>query len=131
MRVMQVSAILVAALCTGCVTRPADHRTTGLYLGITKLTTGQSSPAEHDGVSRTRVRALGAWLEASPRAGSVGNVGVGWLDSRRLIVPADCRVVIIVSSEIELASVQALLSADAIRRGEQCVIKDPPLSALP
>jgi hypothetical protein len=109
---------------TGCVAHATGERSIGRYLGYVEVRTDPATAGEPAGVRRTRVLTLGGWLETSPRGDGVESVGAGWRSSRLLIVPEGCRLVVIVKSDAELISARAVLNANAIQRGEQCVVKD-------
>lgn len=104
-RVLSCCFVGLAVLgATGCQTagagQPASH-----YFG---LVTVHAPGADAGNVSRTDVRVLGAWVDAS-KAGHGPSGGVGWRRARLLSAPADCRLVIIVDSDAQVASAEALL----------------------
>jgi hypothetical protein len=121
---------LCAALC-GCAVQGTNETVVGRYFGFVEVRSDPPPGDTASGVRHVRVRTLGGWLELSPDAGGVESVGAGWRSSDRLVVPNDCRLVIIVRNDAELASARALLDTQAIARGELCLIQDRELSSRP
>lgn len=122
----RLTAFLVCLLSlalNGCVA-VGTGQVVGRYVGFVEVLEPAPVAGTAAGVRQTRVRTLGGWLEVSPGVGGVESLGAGWRSSQRLIVPKDCRLVIIVRSEAEMASVKTLLSLEGVAKGEQCLLKD-------
>jgi hypothetical protein len=126
---LAVSALALA--CAGCVSHSTVSRSTageervvGRYIGFVEVTAPGGVPGEPPGVSRRSVKVLGGWVETSSVHGGLENAGVGWREGRQLVVPRECRLIVIVRSAEELDSARAMLSADMIAKGDLCVIQD-------
>jgi hypothetical protein len=83
-----------------------------------QLEAGTNPPA----VRLQRALTIGAWAEGAPSGGSQ-SVGVGLRRSRRIVVPADCRLVIVAPSE---AALQQALAMDIVKEGKACAISNSP-----
>jgi hypothetical protein len=125
---MQVSRSLAALGLSialgGCLSQGDGQRATGHYVGFVTVWTEPARAGEPPGVRRTTVRTLGGWLDLAPKDGGVESLGAGWRSSRRLIVPDDCRLVIIVRSAAELASARTLIDTGTNTGGSQCLVQD-------
>lgn len=124
-------ALVAGSALSGCAVQGTNERVIGRYFGLVEVRSDLPAGDTAPGVRRTRVRSLGGWLELSPGAGGVEAVGAGWRESDRLFVPNDCRLVIIVRNDADLASVRTLLDTSAIAKGEQCLVQDRELSDKP
>lgn len=121
----RLALVALGLACAGCATQSSSgERVVGRYLGLVEVTTPAPAPGRQADVMRRQVKVLGGWLETSPRTGGVESAGLGWRDSRQLVVPMDCRLVVIVRSAEELESARATLGADRIAKGELCVVPE-------
>ncbi|PLR28425.1 hypothetical protein SGCZBJ_02975 [Caulobacter zeae] len=116
--------VLVSATAAGCASVDTSHVVVGRYFGMVEVRA--EPPAGEDGqtIGRTKVRTLGGWVDLSPRGGRLESLGAGWRSSARLAIPADCRLVVVVRTDAQLASVKALLDADLVSKGERCAVKE-------
>ncbi|MBL8553920.1 MAG: hypothetical protein JNL41_06540 [Phenylobacterium sp.] len=111
-----IGALLVTLVCSGCAVQIIDRREVRL------VTPAQLDASAHDAVRLQRTLTLGAWAEGGA---PVQSVGVGVRRTRRLDVPADCRLVIVAPTE---ASLQQVLQLDIVKEGKACAISDSPQS---
>lgn len=107
------SALIAGLLCGGCAVQIVDRREVRLVTA-----TQLAAPLSSDAVRLQNVLTLGAWVEGGP---AVGSVGVGVRRTRRLDVPADCRLVIVAPTE---ASLEQVLKLDIVKEGKACAISD-------
>lgn len=111
-------------LCSGCAVPIGSD---GRYLGYVEVHDSAPSTAvdvAHGGpaVRYRRVFAIGGWLETAPATGALESIGLGVRKARRLEVPMDCRVVIIVGADGKVGDLTQFRSMN--RGKDPCVVTE-------
>lgn len=106
---------LAALSLGGCVTH--ETGASGRYFGFVRV---EGSRADAP-VENTRMLILGLWADPPSLAGPAA-VGLGLRKLQRLTVPADCRLVVSVATDAQLAQVRDLIAQSAAQGGA-CAIK--------
>lgn len=104
-----VAGMFIVCLLSGCTFH--EGKTTH-HVGYVKIVEVEGSA---DGVASKSVRTIGV------RVGS--GIGVGYFDEKRVAVPLDCRLVIIVQTQVQLD--EALRRLEGLKRRELCVAIEP------
>lgn len=110
----------VAFICFGCVplaTVNADGTISQHYFGYVKVTVPPTY-AERGTVHAVEVSALGLQVR--------NGVGLGYFHDKRVAVPLDCRLVVLVRTQEQLD--HAVFILNRMQKGEFCaaVYRDPP-----
>jgi hypothetical protein len=107
------SCVAAAALLSACTTTAKGE---ALYFGIIRVD-GPSG-----GVARTvRSRVLGGWVERDAQQEAIG---LGYRDHSLLVLPPECRVVIIVRNDAELQSLRAAMGPVLNGEEKPCVYRE-------
>lgn len=111
--------VLVLTLAALSLTACASHGpgASGRYLGYVRV----EAPAAHAPVENTRILVLGFWADPPSVAGPAA-VGAGFRKLQRLTVPTDCRLVVSVATDAQLAQVRDLI-VQAASGGGTCAVK--------
>lgn len=104
-----IAGTFLACLLVGCISQDG---TTTYHIGYVKILEVEGST---DGVTSKSIRSIGV------RVGS--RIGVGYFDERRVAIPLDCRLVIIVKDQSQLN--EALQRLKGMQWRELCVAIEP------
>lgn len=114
-------ALLAAASLSACVVAEAD----GVRVAYFGLATGEAArvpPPDETDVIVSDLSVFGLWVEAREDQGVMG-AGVGWRDRRAAVAPLDCRMVILVETDEQLAQAEAL-ARELMGEGERLCVSD-------
>lgn len=96
-------------LLAGCTLFDAD---TTHHIGYVRIVEAEGST---QGVTAKAIRTTGIRVSRG--------VGLGYFDEERIVVPIDCRLVIILETQAELA--EALQRLESLERNELCIASVP------
>ncbi len=122
---------VVGVALSACVSVGGDGPVVGRYLGYVAVrapaagveivdTTAGGVSEPTPAIGQSDVAVLGAWLDTgkAPRGGA----GLGWRRSHLVLVPPDCRLVVMVQTDAQLQSAEQLLAGTSKGDGT-CVVK--------
>ena len=107
----RTAGMFIACLLAGCAFNEGKTRITH-HVGYIKIVESEGSTA---GVVSRSVRTVGVRVE--------DGIGVGYFDEKHIVVPLDCRLVIITQSQAQLD--EALQYLENLQRKELCVAIEP------
>lgn len=116
------AASLASLLMSGCFVASERGPSVSHYFGYVRV---MRAPADHGNPEAaparvTALSALGAWVESGRNAG----VGVGWRDTRQVVLTPECRIVFVVKSKAQLRSAVALVNG--LEKGKELCVESLP-----
>src|SRR5258708_37956662 len=96
-----LAVVAVSLLCGGCALQIVDGRKVQVV-----VSDGLTNSPTFTGVRDLRSLMVGGWVVRQPHGQGVESLGMGLRRTRRLEIPSECRLVIIVPSEAVLKRVQ-------------------------